>query len=245
MDYVDAVIFVIDGSDEGSFTDVKVEFDKIINHPQSIGKPLAVLFHKKDIALVHPSTIITKLDILNRYDRPHRVFSSTAKRPEDFKQVLIWINKCLTEDRSPIQDQESRLFTIYILDMLNDKKEGLPILSILGQLEIISRTGQVVYNRDKILAILRKSMSKGEIEYNESYQIWRITGKGREILQSSELIKGGRYEKIRAILDMNESNSSGSAKTSLDKEQKEVLDEFDIDELADLYKKTSKHKRKN
>ncbi|MFX0183469.1 MAG: ADP-ribosylation factor-like protein [Candidatus Hodarchaeota archaeon] len=237
LNYVEAIIFVIDGSDEGSFVDVKIEFDKILNHPQSLGKPLAILFHKTDITQIHPSIIIEKLNILNRYDRPHRVFSSTAKRPEDFKQVLIWINNCQIEDRIPIQDQLSRFYIIYILDFLETKKEGLPILSILGQLEIISRTGQVEYDRDKILALLRRLRSEGDIEFDESYQIWRITVQGREKLQSSELIKGGRYEKIRAMIDANQASPAKSDKIGLDKEEKDIIDEFDLDELADLKKK--------
>ncbi|MFX0172480.1 MAG: ADP-ribosylation factor-like protein [Candidatus Hodarchaeota archaeon] len=244
LNYVDAIIFVIDGSDEGTFVDVKVEFDKIVNHPQSLGKPLAILFHKTDITQIHPSIIIEKLDILNRYDRSHRVFSSTAKKPEDFKQVLIWINNCLMEDRIPIQDQISRFFTIYILDLLESKKEGLPILSILGQLEIISRTGQVEYDRDKILSLLRRLRSEGDVEFNEFNQIWMITVQGREKLQSSELIKGSRYEKIGAMIDANQASPAKSDKIGLDKEEKDFIDDFDLDELADLYKKTIDHKRK-
>lgn len=238
MDHVDAIIFVIDGSDERSFMEVESEFKKILNHPQSFGKPLVVLFHKKDIAQVHPSTIIEKLDILNRLDRPHRVFSSTAKEPQNFRQVLSWIHQRLTEDDYPIPDRFSRFLTIYILDMLNDHEKGLPLLSILGQLEIISRTGQVEYNRDKIMAILRKLMSVGEIEYVKPFQVWQITRKGREKLQSSELVKGDLQEELRALLDKE------STKTSLDKDEKELLDDFELDELAELYKKTTTRKRK-
>jgi len=241
LDHVDAIIFVIDGSDEGSFVDVENEFAKILNHPRSLGKPLAVLFHKKDIAQIHPSTIVERLDILNRLDRPHRVFSSTAKEPQQFIKVLTWVYECLT-DASPLPDRLSRFFTIYILDMLNEHEEGLPILSVLGQLEIISRTGQVEYDRDKIMAILRKLLSTGEIEHVKSFQVLKITGKGLERLQSKELVKGSKYEELKLMLDKKKSSSS--EKTSLDKEEKDFLDEFELDELAELYKKTATRKRK-
>ncbi len=237
IDHVDAFIFVIDGSNERSFMDAETEFKKILNHPQSLGKPLVVLFHKKDIAQVHPSTIIEKLDILNRLDRPHRVFSTTAKEPQHFHQILTWIHQRLTEDDHPLPDRFSRFLTIYILDMLNDhEKKGLPLLSILGQLEIISRTGQVEYNRDKIMVLLRKLLAVGEIEYVESSQVYRITGKGLEKLQSSELVKGNLQEELRALLDKE--------KTSLDKDEKELLEDFELDDLAELYKKTTARKRK-
>jgi hypothetical protein len=236
MDHVNAIIFLIDGGDEGSFKEVETEFEKILTHPQSLGKPLAVLFHKTDIAQVHPSTIIAKLDILNRLDRPHRIFSGTAKKPQYFRQVLTWIHQRLTEDDHPLPDRFSRFLTIYILDMLNEHEKGLLLLSILGQLEIISRTGQVEYNRDKIMVILRKLLLVGEIEYVESSQLYRITGKGLEKLQSSELVKGSRYEELRTMLESN--------KTGFDKESKEFLDEYELDELAELYKKTTTHKRK-
>lgn len=237
MDHVEAIIFLIDGGDEGSFKEVETEFEKILTHPQSLGKPLAVLFHKTDIAQVHPSTIIEKLDILNRLDRPHRVFSGTAKKPHYFGQVLTWIHQRLTEDDHPLPDRFSRFLTIYILDMLNDhEKKGLPLLSILGQLEIISRTGQVEYNRDKIMVLLRKLLAVGEIEYIESSQVYRITGKGLEKLQSSELVKGNLQEELRALLDKE--------KTSLDKDEKELLEDFELDDLAELYKKTTARKRK-
>lgn len=241
--HVDAIIFVIDGSNEGSFKDVETEFKTILNHPQSLGKPLALLFHKTDIARVHPSTIIERLDILNRLDRPHQVFSTTAKEPQCFREVLMWISKRLTEDKHLIEDQFSRFFRIYVLDMLNNQTIGLPILSILGQLRIISQTGQVDYDRDKIIQILRKLLDGGEIEYAETSQVYKITGKGQDKLESSELIKGGRYEKIRAMLDKTASSSSAGTTISLEKGEKEKLDEFDLDELAELYKKTTSHKR--
>lgn len=247
IDHVDAIIFVIDGSDERSFPMVKSEFAKILNHPRSVAKPLVVLFHKTDIAQVHPSIIIEQLDLLNRHDRPHQVFSSTAKQPHDFSQVLSWINERLTEGTFPIQDQVSRFFMIYILDMLNTKPQGLPLLSILGQLEIISRTGQIKFNRDKIMVILRKLLANGEVEYLKSSQVWKITEVGLTMMNSSKLITSGRYEKLRVLLDKSTSDSSLSdnISTTLDKEQKEFLDEYDIDELANLYKKTITQKRKN
>lgn len=246
IEHVDAIIFVIDGSNEGSFKDVETEFKTILNHPQSLGKPLAILFHKKDVAQVHPSVIIEKLDILNRLDRPHQVFSTTAKESQYFREVLTWINSCLVEDEFLIEDRFSRFFKIFILDMLNSQTKGLQILSILGQLRIISQTGQVNYDRDKILLILRKLLDVGEIEYIEPSQVYKITRKGLEKLESSELIKGGRYEEIRAILDKDTTGSSSSEGkvTILEKDEREIIDEFDLDELAELYKKTTTHKRK-
>ncbi|MFX0123267.1 MAG: ADP-ribosylation factor-like protein [Candidatus Hodarchaeota archaeon] len=246
IEHVEAIIFAIDGSNEKSFKDVETEFKAILTHPHSLGKPLAILFNKKDIAHIHPSIIIEKLGILNRLDRPHQVFSTTAKEALYFGEVLRWINKCLKEDEYIIEDRFSRFFKIYILDMLDNQEEGLPILSILSQLKIISHTGQVDYDRDKIMSILRKLLDDGEIEYVEPSQVYRITGKGLEKLQSSELIKGGRYEEIRAMLDKNltTSNTLEGKKTRLDKDERDTLDEFDLDELAELYKKTTSHKRK-
>lgn len=244
IDHVEAIIFMIDGSNEAGFKEVETEFKIIINHPQSLGKPLAILFHKTDIARVHPSIVIERLDILNRLDRPHQVFSTTAKEPTYFGEVLKWITKCLKEDSHLIEDQFSRFFRIYILDMLNSQNKGLPMLSILGQLRIISQTGQVDYDRDKIILIIRKLLRDGEIEYVESSQKYKITGRGQEKLESSELIKGGRYEEIRAMLDKSPSISSKGKIVSLEKNEREKLDEFDLDELAELYKKTTTRKRK-
>ncbi|MFW9854356.1 MAG: ADP-ribosylation factor-like protein [Candidatus Thorarchaeota archaeon] len=243
--YVDAIIFVIDGSDERKFDEVASEFQKILTHPQSTGKPIAVLFHKNDIALIHPSIIIERLDLLDRYDRPHRVFLSTAQEPREFERVLTWIQTRLNEDETLVDDQEARLFRIYILDMLNNQQEGLAILALLGQLEIMARTGQVSYDRDKILTILRKSRAAGELEFNEHYKIWKVTEKGKEILNTSDLIESSKYEKIKSLID--ESNiASGSSKDKESigyREQKELLEEFDLEELAELYKKKSDEKR--
>ena len=244
IDHVDAIIFMIDGSNEANFDEVEIEFKKILNDPRSLEKPFAILFHKSDIALVHPSIIIERLDILNRLDRPHQVFSTSAKEPQVFGEVLLWINKCLTEGRHVIEDQFSRFFRIYILDMLSSQKKGQAILSILGQLRIMTQTGQVDYDRDKIMAILRKLLDGGEIEYDKLSQVYKITVKGMEALESSELIKGGRYEKIRAMLDKAPSGTSAGKSISLAKDEKEKLDEFDIDELAELYKKKTSRKRK-
>ncbi len=235
MDFTDAIIFVIDGSDESSFTQVKNEFFRILNHPLSSGKPMAILFHKKDIARVHPSIIIDELDLLNRYDRPHRVFSTTAHEPKRFIEVLAWINNCLVEGRSLFQDKYSRLLSIYIFDMLDEKPQGLPLLAVLGQLEIISRAGQVEYNRDKTILLLRKLRESGELDFNETTQIWSITSKGKKQLSNPNLVKGTKYEKLRAILDGEDQQI----------EEKEVLEEFELDELADIFEKSTEKKRKN
>ncbi|MHA1971398.1 MAG: ADP-ribosylation factor-like protein [Candidatus Hodarchaeales archaeon] len=234
LDHVQAIIFCIDGSDEDSYDEVVKEFNRIIEHPKSADKPLVILFNKKDIAKMPPSYVVGKLDILNRYDRPHNVFSVSAKEPDGFKDVLAWIYERLDEDRFPIEDQESRFITIFLLDMLEVSKTGLPLLAILGQLEIISRTGQISYDRDKILLKLRKLRSDGLIEYIESNSIWRITEKGLKKLQSSELIKGNKFERMKALLDSKEPVDTAK--------KKEILDEFDLDELAELYDRSGSKK---
>jgi len=232
LEHIDAIIFVIDGSDETSFPTVKREFISILNNPLTIGKPLAIAFNKIDIAKVHPSIIIDQLGILNRYDRQHRVFSTTSKIPKSFEEILRWLNECEVEDKYPLEDRMSRLLTIYIFDILAEKKQGFPLLTLLGQMQIISQTGQVEYNRDKILGLLRKLRVKGDLAYDEQSQLWSITEQGKAKLDDPDLIKGTKYEKLRAILD-----EKGAAQQE---EQKEVIDEFDIDELAELYKKTTK-----
>ena len=231
LDYSHAIIFVIDGSDETSFKEVKTEFFKILHNPSAAGKPLAILFHKKDIAKVHPSIIIDELDLLNRYDRPHRVFSTTATEPKRFMEVLAWINNCLLEGKSLFQDKYSRLLTIFIFDMLEEKPRGLPLLALLGQLEIISRTGQIEYSRDKTITLLRKLRESGELDFNETTQIWSLTSKGKKQLENPNLIKGTKYEKLRAVLDGEKEG-----------EEKEVIEEFDLDELVDIFGKSTEKK---
>ncbi|MHA2175804.1 MAG: ADP-ribosylation factor-like protein, partial [Candidatus Hodarchaeales archaeon] len=242
LEFVHAIIFVIDGSDLSNLSSIETEFGRVLNHSQSVGKPLAIVFHKVDISRAHPSTVIDRLNILNRYDRQHRVFSTTAKIPHSFEAVLAWIEECLTGDQFPIQDKASRLITINILDMLENKRGGLPLLAILGQLEIISRTGQIEYNRDKIIDILRRLRASGELAFIESRELWGITDKGLKRLEDPELIKGTKLEKLRAVLDDKEEGKTEEEKLRKEKEQKEVLDEFDLDELVDLYKQTSKKK---
>ena len=243
--HVDSIVFVIDGNDVAlRFKDVQNEFEKLINHPLSLDKPIAVLFHKTDITHVHPSTIIEKLDLLHRYDRPHQVFSTTAKNPQTFRHVLTWIDKCLTHGDSQLPDRLSRFLTIYLLDMLASQKKGLPLLSILGQLKIMSGTGQIEYDRDKIIALLRKLLEIGEIEYIESSQVWRITEKGQDKLQSSKLIEGDKYEELREFLVAAKTGQLENIKTDPGKASKDIIEDFDVEELAELYKKTTERKRK-
>ncbi len=246
IDQVEAIILVIDGSNEGSFKDVKIEFEKILQHPHSRGKPLAILFHKKDIARVHPAVIIEKFNLIDRIDRPHKVFSTTAKSPQDFGQVLTWIHKCLSEKDVFLEDRATRFYKIYILDILNDQNKGLPFLEILSQLKIISRSGQVEFDRDNIVVILKKLLSSGDIEYIEQSEKWRITEKGQNRIESSELVKGDKYEDLKEYLDKSRAlDSSEDPTTSLDKDKKDILDEFEIDELAELYKKSTSKKRED
>ncbi|MFX1252165.1 MAG: ADP-ribosylation factor-like protein [Promethearchaeota archaeon] len=239
IEHVEAIIFVIDGSNEEKFRYIPPEFAKILNHPLSPGKPLAVLFNKKDIAQVHPAVIIEKLDILNKLDRPHQVFSTTAKEPQQFKKVLTWIEERLTEDEPQFRDRFTRLLMLNILDMLNVSKKGHPVLSILGQLEIILRAGQGTFNRDHIMAILRKLWSDGEIEYFEPLQVYRITPKGREKMKSSDLTEGGLREELRAMLDKyKDEPATESDKDTRDEEVKEFLDEQDIEDIAKMFDET-------
>ncbi|UCE14160.1 MAG: GTP-binding protein [Candidatus Heimdallarchaeota archaeon] len=244
LDHVDSIMFAIDGNDETRFKDIQNEFGKILNHPSAADKPIAVLFNKKDITQVHPATIVEKLDLLHRYDRPHQVFSTTAKNPQTFRPVLTWIDKCLTETDFPLPDRFSRFLTIYLLDMLASQKKGLPLLSILGQLKIISGTGQVEYDRDKIISLLRKLLKSGEIAYDETSKIWRITEKGLEQLESSKLIEGDKYEELREFLVAAKTSPLQNTKPDLGKDSKDILEEFDVEELAELYKKTTDKKRK-
>ncbi len=242
---MEAIIFVIDGSNEGNFKDANTEFEKILQNPHSRSKPLAILFHKKDIAQVHPAVIIEKFNLLDRIDRPHKVFSTSAKNSQDFRQVLEWINKALTDKDSLLEDKATRFYKIYILDMLNTQKKGLPILAILSQLDIFSRTGHVEFDRDKIMVIIRKLLSSGDIEYIEQLKIWKITGKGQKRIESSELDKSDKYEDLKEFMDKSSAVSSSDDPTaSSDKEKEKILDEFELDELAELYKKSTSQKRK-
>ena len=239
IEFVDAIIFVIDGSNKISFREVVVELRKIIDHPHSVSKPLAILFHKSDIATGSPAVILEDLGLLNRYDRPHQVFSTTAKKPLIFHDVLTWINDRIHEDKTLLEDKATRHLRIFLFDLLNETKQGLQLLAILGQLEIISRTGQIMYDRDKIIALLRKSLTTEEVQYDENTNLWRLTPKGVETLMSKEIVKGDKYEDLQAIIADDSQPSESSTQ-----DQQEVLDKFDLDELADLYKKTSSPKKK-
>ena len=239
IEYVDAIIFVIDGSNEISFKEVVIELGKIIDHPLSVGKPLAILFHKSDIATGSPAVILEDLGLLNRYDRPHQVFSTTSKKPLIFHDVLTWINDRIQEDKTLLEDKATRHLRIFLFDLLNETKQGLQLLAILGQLEIISRTGQIKYDRDKIIALLRKSLSTEEVRYDENTSLWRLTPKGVETLMSKEIVKGDKYEDLQAIIVDDSQPSESSTQ-----DQQEVLDQFDLDELADLYKKKASPKKK-
>ncbi len=240
IDHADALLFLIDGTDDKHLDEMKEEFDKLLDHAQSVGKPLVVLFHKTDIARIHPSYAVDRLKILNIYDRPHQVFSTTAKEPQSFLPVLKWIKDRLTEDFFPIQDKYTRLLTLSILDMLEAEEKGLSVLAILGQLEIMSRTGQVEYHRDKIFSVLRKLIANAEIEYKSFLQVWKITQKGKEKLKSSDLTKGDKFEKLREVLVGTESSSSGKSKSGSEASESEVLEEFSLDELGELLKKTER-----
>ncbi|MFX0093207.1 MAG: ADP-ribosylation factor-like protein [Candidatus Hodarchaeota archaeon] len=174
---VDAIIFVIDGSNDRKFNDVKIEFEKIMQHPDSGKKPIAILFNKVDIATVAPSIVINQLQILKMIDRPHTVFSTTAKAAQDFVQVLSWLKDRLTE-KEELEDGSLDLFEINILDMLRSSRT-LSFLALLGQLKFMMRAGHGDYNKDSLMATLRKLMATGYIDFIEEIQAYKITDKGR------------------------------------------------------------------
>jgi hypothetical protein len=167
------------------------------------------------------------------------VFPTTAKKPLIFHDVLTWINDRIQEEKTLLEDKATRFLRIFLFDLLNESKQGLQLLAILGQLELISRTGQIAYDRDKIMALLRKSLTTGEVHYDDQSLLWRLTPKGVETLLSKDIVKGDKYEDLQAII----ADDSPPSKSSSE-DQQDVLEQFDLDELANLYKKSSSPKKK-
>lgn len=181
LDSVEAIIFVIDGSNEHQFRDVKTEFQKITQHPGSQKKPIAILFNKRDITKVAPTIITKDLDLIKMVDRPFKVFSTTAHDPLETRNVFNWIKERLKE-KEQIKDESLSLLEINVLDMLNSNRT-LSFISILEQIKIMTRTGYGDYDKEGVLAILRRMMDKEYIEYIEEMQNYKITLKGREKLE--------------------------------------------------------------
>ncbi|MFX0063312.1 MAG: ADP-ribosylation factor-like protein [Candidatus Hermodarchaeota archaeon] len=178
LESVDAIIFVIDGSNKQVFRQVKIEFEKIVNHPASGEKPVIILINKKDIPTVAPPVVIKDLQLIKMMHRPHQVFPITATDAQEFKQVLSWIKDRLAE-KEQVYSPVLELFELNILDMFSTAR-SLSLLAILEQVKLMTRTGHGEYDKDKVMAILRKLRDMGYIEYIEELQAYKITPSGRK-----------------------------------------------------------------
>lgn len=229
ISYVDANIFVIDANDRKLYNEIRDELFSIINHPDSLGKPLVVIFSKQDISYMQPAIIVDELKLLNRYNHPHQVFSLSAKHPQEFGNVLSWIVQCFSENKFIAQNKAARILKRSLLDILEGNKDGLPLLAILGQLEYISRAIRVKYGKDNVVEQLRDLSITGDVKFDDITTAWIITPKGRERIESNELFESTKFERLREVID---------GKTEdVEEKKKEVLDEFELDELAEIFSK--------
>lgn len=229
ISYVHANIFVIDANAKKHYDEIKNELFSIINHPESLGKPLAVIFSKQDIAYIQPAIIIDELKLLNRYNHPHQVFTLSAKYPQEFSNVLAWFKQCFTENKFISQNKASRILKRSLLDILSENKEGLPLLAILGQLDYISQAIRIKYNKDQVAGELHELSNSGDVIFHINSNHWKITEKGQERIESNELFESTKFERLREVIEGREDEDEDETK------KKEVLDEFELDELAEIF----------
>jgi ADP-ribosylation factor-like protein 8 len=91
---VDAIVFVLDASDQAKLSSAKTELYSLIEKPVLKGIPLLVLANKNDLQeAISVDEVIETLSLRSITDREVACYSISAKNSNNIDKVLEWLMK--------------------------------------------------------------------------------------------------------------------------------------------------------
>ena len=99
---VNAILFLVDSVDVGRFKEAKIELDKILETPELVNIPIAILGNKIDmkgsVSVDEWKQALGYDDILSRETRPMEIFMVSVAKKIGYSAALEWISKNLSDE---------------------------------------------------------------------------------------------------------------------------------------------------
>ena len=99
---VNAILFLVDSVDVGRFKEAKIELDKILETPELVNIPIAILGNKIDmkgsVSVDELKQALGYDDILSRETRPMEIFMVSVAKKIGYSAALEWISKNLSDE---------------------------------------------------------------------------------------------------------------------------------------------------
>ena len=101
FDHTDALVYVIDSSDQKRMEETGVELDQLLGEEKLEGVPVLIFANKQDLISAHSSDEISDdLNLSSINDRPWSIQPCSAKTGEGLKEGMEWIMSFLEESAS-------------------------------------------------------------------------------------------------------------------------------------------------
>ena len=99
---VSAILFLVDSVDVNRFPEAKKELEKILETPELVNIPIAILGNKIDmkgsVSVDELKQALGYDDILSRESRPMEIFMVSVAKKIGYSAALEWISKNIPED---------------------------------------------------------------------------------------------------------------------------------------------------
>jgi small GTP-binding protein domain len=99
LDRTDALVYVIDSSDEKRMEETGIELDGLIGEDKLDRVPILIFANKQDLLNAYSAEEICEgLELVNIDDRPWHIQPCSAKTGEGLKEGMEWIINLINED---------------------------------------------------------------------------------------------------------------------------------------------------
>ena len=99
---VNAILFLVDSVDVGRFKEAKIELDKILETPELVNIPIAILGNKIDMAgavsMEELKEALQYDDLIARETRPIEMFMVSVTKKIGYSKALEWISTKLPDE---------------------------------------------------------------------------------------------------------------------------------------------------
>jgi len=98
FDHTDALVYVIDSSDQKRMEETGIELDQLIGEEKLESVPILIFANKQDLMSAHSAEEISEgLNLVSINDRPWHIQSCSAKSGEGLQEGMEWIMGFLNE----------------------------------------------------------------------------------------------------------------------------------------------------
>jgi ADP-ribosylation factor-like protein 3 len=99
FDHTDALIYVIDSSDQKRMEETGIELDQLVNEEKLDNVPILIFANKQDLMNAHDAEEISEgLNLVSINDRPWHIQPCSAKSGEGLQDGMEWVMEFINEE---------------------------------------------------------------------------------------------------------------------------------------------------